>query len=331
MSELHRVLVILDPSLCRTPALERAAALAAATGAELLLVLHERRPEVPRSLHMERLEGRNLSRWMRTRDSDRLQALAVDLRVEHGIRVSTVDEWEDLEATRIAAIVRDNGADLVVKDVGHEPTLRRLLFSSADWDLLRTASVPVWLVGPHSSGLPARVAAAVDPVHPEHGAGGLNDAILDMARTLVSAGKGELRILTSFEGLPPQLLAADPSGLGTPFMLDDLYDQLRTGHEEAFVSWLAKRNVPYGTGTILQGPGPKAITDAVAAAGTDVLVVGVMRRHGLDRLVMGSTAERLVVTAPCDVLAVPSTVAAGDASMRPASTRPAPGASWPAI
>jgi nucleotide-binding universal stress UspA family protein len=37
----------------------------------------------------------------------------------------------------------------------------------------------------------------------------------------------------------------------------------------------------------------------------DVLVVGTHARHGIDRLLLGSTAEACMRDAPCNVLAVP--------------------------
>ena len=60
---------------------------------------------------------------------------------------------------------------------------------------------------------------------------------------------------------------------------------------------------------VLHGAPAASVIEALARIHPDVLVVGTLRRHGLDRVFMGSTAERLVGRAACDVLVVPATAA----------------------
>ena len=47
-----------------------------------------------------------------------------------------------------------------------------------------------------------------------------------------------------------------------------------------------------------------AVLDAVAQAGADLLVVGVRHRSPVGKLILGSVAQRLILDAPCPVLAV---------------------------
>ena len=54
------------------------------------------------------------------------------------------------------------------------------------------------------------------------------------------------------------------------------------------------------------GKAGESIADAAREVGADLMVVGTHGRHGLNRLLLGSVAERVVRLAPCHVLTVKS-------------------------
>jgi universal stress protein E len=181
-----------------------------------------------------------------------------------------------------------------------------MIFLPLDWELLRLSPVPVWLVCGAGTGAPRRVAAAVDPVHPEHGAGALNDAILQNARALTEPGVGTLKVFSAFAGLPPGLAALDPAGLAMAYSHEEIYERMRRDHRTALDTLLARHGLGAESAEMLYGPPAEVLWEAAALFDPDVLVVGSLRRRGLDRLLMGSTVERLIVHAPCDILAVPA-------------------------
>lgn len=55
---------------------------------------------------------------------------------------------------------------------------------------------------------------------------------------------------------------------------------------------------------LLEGDAASEVTRYAADAGIDVIVIGTHGRTGVDRLVMGSVAERVMREAPCSVLVV---------------------------
>jgi universal stress protein E len=305
VTTFRRILVVVDSNLDHTPAIDRAIALAKSTHAELILSFQDRGPQIGHGRLVHR-QARPLEQWARGCESTRLRELAARVAEQSGGAVKILDELVAPSASHLAVLAEVHAADLILKDVGHEGSIRRMLFSCLDWDLLRSASVPVWLVGGHRHALPAKVVAAVDPVHPEHGAGLLNDTIIGAADVVAKASHATLRVVTAFEGLTPELMTADPSGLSLPYALDDLYEEMRVAHAKAFDALLARKHVPRSETAVLYGAAPVVLADAVADFDADLMVVGVMRREGLKRIAMGSTAERLVSTARCDVLAIPS-------------------------
>jgi len=63
------------------------------------------------------------------------------------------------------------------------------------------------------------------------------------------------------------------------------------------------------------GPAASTIAETAKDEGADLLVVGTHGRSGLDRLILGSVAERVVRLASCPVLVVKSAEAAARADL----------------
>jgi len=68
---------------------------------------------------------------------------------------------------------------------------------------------------------------------------------------------------------------------------------------------LGKRNVRIKSLVVTASAAP-GIVDTARKLSADLIVVGTHGRTGLSRLMIGSVAERVVRTAPCPVLTVPS-------------------------
>lgn len=309
MTSIRRILVLLDPALLPTPALDRAVALATAFKAELWLGLFDTGPRLGLWGIMDRKEAEHLESLMRDQESTRLLDLMRGLQDRTGLELRTVDHRGRPRADQIVEQVIEHDIDLVIKDVGHDSALRRLIFLPLDWELLRTSPVPVWLASPRATGLPRRLAVAVDPVHPEHGAGKLNNALLETARLVAAPGKARLRIFSAFAGLPVALNTLDPQAVYMAMPYDELYERLWADHREAFDTLLAAHRLPADSGEVLVGTPEERLLDALDTYQPDVLILGTMRRHGLDRLLLGSTAERIIGKASCDVLTVPAVLA----------------------
>jgi nucleotide-binding universal stress UspA family protein len=93
----------------------------------------------------------------------------------------------------------------------------------------------------------------------------------------------------------------------------DVLDALETTGKRAIQRAVDRaRTADIGTveGQVAEGPPHKAIVDYVAAEGIDLVVMGTHGRTGLDRMLIGSVAEKVVRTAPVPVLTV--SLEAGD-------------------
>jgi universal stress protein E len=303
MTSFRRILVIVDPTVGWTPALERATALARATRAAVWLGLFRGGSRLPwyRSIGSD---APHIEKSLRDRLGDRLRQVAEQVRSQSGADVDVIDDRHRPSAARILEFAERLRIDVILKDAAHDSAASRLLFMPMDWDLLRESKVPVWLTGPSRTPLPGSLAVAVDPAHAVHGAGAINDAILVSAAELARTTGASIQVLTAFAGIPGEP-AVDPLGFDLRAILAEFLEPMRADHLAAFHELLDRHAIRRDDGVVLEGPAGPAILEWMRKDMAELLVVGAIHRHGAERLFVGSTAEYLVSRAPCDILAIP--------------------------
>jgi nucleotide-binding universal stress UspA family protein len=84
----------------------------------------------------------------------------------------------------------------------------------------------------------------------------------------------------------------------------DLYEQSREEGERALEEVKRLADGVRVETSILSGRAAQVITDFAARNGVDLIVVGSQGKSGLERLILGSTAESIIRTAQCMVLVV---------------------------
>lgn len=294
MSQYQRILLMLGADLRHTPALERAAALAHATGATLHICAF-----------IEEVDTLGLmsgdENLLQSRVSDNRQWLADEatLMHENGIRVSTeVMLTRDLLQAALTQI-NEIEPDLLIKDVQHEPALKRLLVTPLDWQLLRQSPCPVHLVTQVHCPLPRIVVAAVDPVHPKHPYSDLNEAVIQAASNLAHQCNAELHLLHVCDSSHTHM---SDFGAGTVTM-PGFGSDVRKSIHKAFEHLAERHAVSLDRQHFLSAPITRSIAEFVAHSRADVLVMGNHPRKLLER-VTGSVTEHVLEQSLCNVLAI---------------------------
>lgn len=294
MSQYQRLFLIVGADMRHTPALERAAALAHATGATLHISAVVEELDTLGLLSGD--EHRNQSR---VEDSRQWLADEATLLHENGIRVSTeVTLTRDLVGA-ILAQVNEIEPDLLIKDVQHEPAFKRLLFTPLDWQLLRECPCPMHFVSAVHCPLPRIVVAAVDPTHPEHPHNDLNETVIQAASDLARQCNAELHLLHVCDSAHTHMADFGAGTVTVPGFGSDV----RKSIHKVFEQLAARHAVPVERQHFLSAPITRSIADFVAHSRTDVLVMGNHPRKLLERLT-GSTTEHVLDHTLCNVLAV---------------------------
>lgn len=284
-------MVIADRTLTLTPAAVRAASLARKSGDRLLLALFE----FDRTMARAASQGFDLDAYKHGRQ-EKLEALAERLRRD-GLKVDTRLFWDHPPMARMLLAALAGQPDLVIKDVHRERSLKRMLFTPADLDLLRQCPVPLMLVRSGTHALPRRIVAAVDPLDEGGRPHELNARVLEAANRLATQCDAELDVVHAFEYLPP---FAGPESAWMPDL--ELIEQFRTWHRTALQNLGKEFGIPPQRLHLLDGIPGWAIAEFARSNRTDVVVMGSVQRNFLQRLAIGSVAEYLLQHLDCDVL-----------------------------
>lgn len=141
------------------------------------------------------------------------------------------------------------------------------------------------------------------------------DRALEYALTLTDLWKSELTVMTVLELYP---------GMDPDYTVNKMYlDHLRDEAKRQLASLESRvKAAGHSIATRIDVGIPSQCVQAVAEEiGADLLVVGTHGRTGLDHVLVGSTAERVVRIAPCPVLAVKADKGAAPATQAPAIKR----------
>ncbi|MCP2226622.1 MAG: universal stress protein [Burkholderiaceae bacterium] len=294
MSQYQRLLLIINPALRHSPAINHAAALAKASGAslhiaalvkplEILSLLDEGVQEKARESYLQ--DHRD---WLKNQATN-LNAL--------GLKVTTEVMWADDMKQDILDHVSEMQPDLLIKEVQHESALKRAFFTPLDWHLLRHCPIPVYLVGGGGHALPRKVVAAVDASDTAPADSELNERIIQQATNLALQCDAELHLLYACDLSGVYL--ADMGGLALP----DITKELRTTEEQSFSKLAGRYGVPSDRRHFVLGHPVAALSDFANEQQVDVIVMGRVQYHGLEKL-LGSTTEHILYQVPCSVLAV---------------------------
>ena len=303
MSQFKRFLVVIDPTVTAQPALERAAWLAAATGAELRLLI---------CYYNEYLSGDRLfdSRSLaKARDEivenqqKHLDELANELR-EKGIDVSTVAVWDHPLYEGIVRQAVASNADLVVKDTHHHDRLTRALLTNTDWNLIRSCPMPLWLVKPGAVDNAPAFLAAIDPTHQHDKPAALDDRLIGIGKQLASATAGTLH---AFHAYDPRIAVATATAnayIPVSLPLDEIEQEMHDERQKRFSEITKFHDIPDAQAHLASGLTHEELPAKAEELGATVVIMGAIARNRMKRLFIGSTAERTLEHLPCDMLIV---------------------------
>jgi nucleotide-binding universal stress UspA family protein len=227
--------------------------------------------------------------------------LPPDVTVETKVEAaSEVDREIVLEA-------RELPADLLVMGTHGRSGFRRMLLGSVTERVLRDPPCPVLVVPPATEG--------GDPAAPVHfrqivcavdfSPGSLG--ALRYALALAQESDARLLVLNVIE-TPPELIEHPATG---PADVDAIRAKAEADRLKRLRELIPEQTKVFCTveTAVTDGAADHAILLAATARHADLVVLGINHHSALDRLVFGSTADRVTRAAPCPVLAVPAETA----------------------
>ena len=218
-----------------------------------------------------------------------------------GIEFEAAVVWNSNEAEAISQAVESHQYDLVVKYTKEQESLKSLLFTPVDWQLLRKCPVPILIVKDGDWKHQRRILVAVnvsDDEHANHSS--LNDELVALSMDLAeSLERGNVHLVSAYPPTPinmtidlPEFSASAPNhglrgqylinmkALRQRFGIDDDHTHVREGFPEYVIPQVAKE------------------------IEAELVILGTIGRTGLSAAFLGNTAEHVISELNCNLLAI---------------------------
>ncbi|PKM22722.1 MAG: universal stress protein [Gammaproteobacteria bacterium HGW-Gammaproteobacteria-14] len=291
------IVVLLDSDInAPQPALAKAVQIARAKGSLLSVYVNAYSGPLVRAVgsdkaHLERARSQVMAGWEKQlrRMLDKLDAGDTETHIF----------WEHAEAPALAEFITRTSPSLIILHRVQEPLLKRLLITPRDWRVIRKAPCPVLCVGEQPWSKTPFVLAAVDPDH-DDAEDDLNSNIVATAKTLSQwvGGNGGLAHVVEYPDETLIMLA----GEAVPVSLSNI-DALRTFYWQRLLECANHYGVDPDSAVMLEGAPHRALAEHMAEH-PGILVLGTVHRGALRRLLLGSTAEQILLHSDSDVLVV---------------------------
>ena len=220
---------------------------------------------------------------------------------ERGVQVSIVVSTGNPFVEIIRRVVLEDH-DLVIKTAqGLESRLGGLLGTTA-LHLMRKCPAPVWVVKPTSAQF-SRVLAAVDPNPEKVGNDPLSTKVLELAASLAETTGAKLLVAHAWWLHSEAMLRGRRINL-PPAEVDGLLREVRGAAEQSLDELVQRVDLSRVQHEVHLVKGQPYEVISSFASQSDIAVLGTLSRGGVDGLLIGNTAERILRRVECSVLAV---------------------------
>lgn len=312
MNQSPGFLLIASSKMQRTPAFERAVALARACGEHLRIVALD----YSRALDVMGVFDHSAFTVLRQSYLQTHRLWLEDQAAEErarGLDCSVEVLWTKSSFDAISAYIKTTQPRMLIKDVHHEPLFARIFSTPLDWHLLHDCVCPVQFVTDARHPLPGKLLAAVNLYRYEEAELKLNDTLVRTASSLAAQCRGSAHVLYSDDW--SAFYAANVTLLGALPIETGFHEALSEAHAEAFASLCERHGIPGECRHFLTGTPQPTISAFARESDVDLLIMGILPQRGLGRI-MGNTAESLLLHAPCSVLIIkPGEDASGVSSL----------------
>jgi universal stress protein E len=299
---ISRILVaVKKPDAKKLPAVEKAAQLALAFGAEIELFNAISRPIYTGRVGRGIGAGEHVAHTRRMKMKGLLETVAGPLR-KRGITVGTYAGWgSSSPADAVARRAKRIKGDLIVAECHARDRRGSWRLSFTDRQLVRLSAVPLLLVKGNLPYRRPKVLAAVDPTLAFAKPAKLDDEILRYARSMQQALRGTLHVVHAYAPILPR------DARYSRYNAEEirvLREQAREKAVERLQPLLKKAKVAARRRHLVAGDAIRGIASAAQAIGSAVVIMGTVSRAGLKRIVIGNTAESILDALRCDALVI---------------------------
>ena len=297
----NTVLAIIETERFPLEVATRAAKIAKLWDCDLQLVLSDPTVSFLRSSFMISADSTQIAENVRLAQEEELQRLVASI-AEYGLDVSTSIVKDRPASDAVVAKALEVEPLVVVKGTTYHSPAERAVFTFNDWQLIRKLDYPLWLVKSHQWNEKPVIIAAVDPMHPDDEEGVLTDNIVESAKSVAEKTGGELLMLHTYELLEEVSSWATLEFKPLKVPMEELEHKMQAEHRRHLDALAASHDISAEQLHMLPGRTREILPGFAREQNADLVVMGAVARSGLQRRIIGSTAEHVLDHVPCDIL-----------------------------
>lgn len=313
MRDKNRILVMVEPDNSPSAIVERAAWLAKLMDCDLELLLCDSSVSALGDGFFVSNEAREIGEKIEQAQREIIDALARNAR-QNGVTVTTGVLDERPIADAVLARALDSDPFLIMKGTHYHSVAERTIMLDTDWQLIRKCPYPLWLVKPGKFQEEPFIVAAVDPTHEHDQPAVLDQKIIDAAKAVAAPIDGDVHLFHTYERLVGIGTEVNKTLKAVKIPIDEIDKRMQKEHRDALDA-LAQKN-DFDKKHIHQLPGRtrELLPTFARSHNAGLVVMGALARWGIKRMIVGSTAERVLDHLPCDVLIVRADSLLGNAN-----------------
>ncbi|KAF7773875.1 universal stress protein E [Pseudoalteromonas citrea] len=296
MDKIKRILAVIDPTKAQQNSLQRALSLAKKTGAHItaFMSIYDFSYEMTTMLSRDEREAmreaviKDREAWL----NDLLSSI-------DDIDVHSLVLWHNRPYEAVINTVINEGYDLVIKSTHQHDTLKSVIFTPTDWHLIRKCPSPVLLVKDHEWPEQGHILAAVNSVSDNEQHQALNRRIISDAQFICQLANAQLSLVNTYPATPVNIAIEIPE-----FNPSQYNEAVKKHHEDETFALADSFNIARTECEIKEGLPEDVIPLVANTKGSELVVIGTVGRTGLSAALVGNTAEHVIDSLDCDVLAL---------------------------
>ncbi|MCE2597138.1 universal stress protein UspE [Motilimonas cestriensis] len=299
MVKFRNILVVIDPTREEQAALSRAAYICQKeenAKLKLFLSVYDFSFEMTTMLSLEEREAMRSS--VIAQQTAWLDELAAPYR-NQGLLIDTKVIWHNRPFESIIQETLDYGHDLVVKGTHHHPKLQAVIFTPTDWHLLRKCPEPLLLVKSQDWPEKGTILAAINATAEDDEHLALNDKITHEALDLAKMINAQVSLVNAYPSTPMTIALELPD-----FNPVEYSDAIKERHQQMLREHGEKHGIPLERQHVIEGLAEDVIPQVAQELNAELVVLGTVGRTGLSAALIGNTAEHLIDSLNCDLLAL---------------------------
>ena len=296
METIKRIIAVIDPTKDEQNALARSIDLAKKSGASItaFMTVYDFSYEMTTMLSGDEREAMRKAVL-----KDRELWLKDLVSPYQNININTQVIWHNRPYEAIINTVINDKYDLVIKGTHQHGALKAVIFTPTDWHLVRKCPTPVLFVKDMAWPAHGNILAAVNAVSENDQHLSLNKRIIKDAQFLCELANAKLNLVNAYPATPVNI------AIEIPEFNPGLYNESVKKHHIDSTNELASEfNLTSEQCFIEEGLPEDVIPDVAKRLNSELVVIGTVGRTGLSAALVGNTAEHVIDSLDCDVLAL---------------------------